>query len=234
MCSISWIVLTRDIRRVLLASLLTVGFIGWCQAGTLTGVIISDHSGPSADAVGEIRLVASERLYRLLYGEPLVRRFSGDVCYDIGAIWTVEFHVLPDSALEIESASCTGDVDEPVHRSWLLVRSYLHSPQSSEGLLSQRWRKSLEFTRYSESLKGINLSDFSSLGKRGTCIDVTHRSPDRIRLDAGIDCYISLAGEPVDLIFSCVRPRESDKWEIDRIEISKGRKGRGDASVPFH
>ena len=193
-------------------------------ADDVTGVVLSDHSGPSGHASGTLELAVVGKVQTLYYGEPLVRRFRAAVCRDIGAVWTVSLRATADSTLVIARASCHGRVDEDVHSSWLLVRDYLEAMMKSQPAavdsVSARWRSSPEYRVYATKTSDLDLSGYQRFGRDGRCIDVGHkRDKDRIELTAGPDCSVDISGKAVNLFFTLHRNLDKGKWEIDKIEI---------------
>ena len=191
-------------------------------AGDITGVLLSDHSGPSGRASGTVELAVGGSVQTLYYGEPLPRNFRSVVCRDIGAVWTVSVQAMQDSTLNIERATCDGRVDEDIHSSWLLVRDYLDlTMKSAPGaldLVSAHWRSSPEYRRYAAETKNLDLSGYASFGKGGRCVDVGEHGKDRVELTAGPDCSIVLSGKTVSLVFTIIR-FDNRRWEIGRIRL---------------
>jgi hypothetical protein len=222
---ILWTASSRAVRQITVVLVcLTIG-PKLCGAETLKGVVFSDDSGPSADATGMVQLAVGKTVYDLYYGEPLKREFRSKTCWDIGAIWSVVVRMLPelDSTREIDSVSCTGQVDDNAHGPWLVVRDYLQVAQdpsrSPYGLLSARWRASPEFRQYEAKVKGLDLSGYGFFGVGGRCIEVVKvERAGRTRLRAG-ECALYLSGKLVDLVFTVVRNARSHQWEIDEIKV---------------
>lgn len=190
----------------------------------LTGTVMSDHRGPSGHAAGVIQLGFGARVHTLYYNEPLARHFSSDLCYDIGAIWSVRYYMSAHSVPDLWSVSCTGAVTEAVHGPWLVVREYLGSTSrlspSAAKLLSQGWRESYRGREYLKLARSLDLSDYQSFGKKGTCIDVVRiQETDRAVLRAGGDCYLTLSGDHVSLVFTVAKNGSAGSWEIEGIEI---------------
>ena len=194
-----------------------------CCAGSLRGTVFSDHSGQGPHRVGTLWLAVGSKVHELDYGEPVPRHFTSQLCWDIGAIWSVVYQVLPDSSRDISSVDCTGQVDENAHGPWLLVRDYLQlagdRSTSSRGMLSSRWRASPEFQEYEAKVRDLDLSWSRLHGRPGRCIDVVKVERERTELRAGGDCGLSLSEKPVDLFFSVLRNNRTDRWEIDEIKV---------------
>jgi hypothetical protein len=194
-----------------------------CSAATITGTILSNHSGPTADASGMIKIAVANQVRSLYYDQSLRRHFGTDSCLDIGAIWTVEYRSLPDSSLYADRAICDGKVDEATHEAWLVVRGYLAGtdarPSDWPKLFSSRWISSHDGQEYEHQTVGLDLGDYHRFGSSGTCVDVTEARSGAVHLEAGGDCHLVLSGKPVDLVFTVVRDREAMRWKIDRIEI---------------
>lgn len=219
----SWIASAR-LSRNLTAVLLLCGLHSTAYPASFSGVVYSNHSGPSSDASGILDLWVQDKLYTLYYGEPFPRDFKSNTCRDIGAIWSVEVRTLPDGTLYVDRAKCTGAVYEVVHKPWQLVTEYLktvgQNPELSRSLLSQPWRSSVEFRKYTEAIRDLRVSDYERFGHGGTCIDVVRvEGPDRVELSAGVDCYIFIKRKPVDLLFTIARSTSTRSWEIDRVQI---------------
>jgi hypothetical protein len=188
----------------------------------MTGILLSNHSGPSADASGIIQLAIGSKVHSVYYDQSLQTHFGTESCADIGAIWTVEFHSLADSSLYADRAICDGKVNELVHNAWLLIREYLATmdvrPSAWPKLFSSEWISSPEGQEYELKAGQLDLTGYHSFGNKGLCIDVTERQLRVVRLEAGADCHLVLSGEPVDLVFSVAKQIEGKRWRIDRIE----------------
>jgi hypothetical protein len=200
----------------------TSGF-GPCRGEALKGVVFSDHSGEGPHRVGTIQLAVGNTVHELTYAEPLPRRFGSEACWDIGALWSVVYQVLPGGSRDISRVSCTGQVDENAHGPWLVARDYLqlagsHSTSSSS-MASSRWRSSPEFQKYEEKITALDISAYLLHGRPGRCIEVVNVGRDRAQLRAGSDCYLSLAKEPIYLYFSVLRNTKNGRWEIDEIKV---------------
>jgi hypothetical protein len=191
--------------------------LGVCQAQSLTGIVYYNNSGPSGKGVGQIDLVVGEKLWELQYRKPL--RLGRPICRDVGAIWTVVVEPRSRSGDWISSATCEGKAEELVHGPWLVVRQYLdrlaaESIASSTQLLSSRWQASPEFEQYAKGTDTLDLS------KYGQCLQARPVQPsDQARVHAGIECYLSRQGRPVELSFDVLRNPTLQRWEIDRIGI---------------
>ena len=213
----------RALWQVGVIVLFASGGIRPCGAESLKGVVFSDHSGEGPHRVGTVQLAVGNKVHDLDYGEPLSRHFESEVCWDIGATWSVVVRVLPDLSRDISSVSCTGEVDENAHGPWLRVRDYLRlvgGPSVSTVLLSSRWRSSPEFRKYEASVKDLDLSDNRLHGTSGRCIDIVKVEPARrTQLRAGGDCFLKVSGKPVDLFFGVLRNSDTGQWEIDEIKI---------------
>ena len=161
-------------------------------------------------------------MHTLYYGAPIAGELKGALCYDIGAVWSVSFHVSErDRAWDLETVECTG-VDENVHGPWLVVRQYLDSadriPPSSTGLFLRRWLSSAKGREYAARSKKLDASNYRRFGAGGECIDVLSApATDRATLRAGADCHLRLSGEPIYLLFHLLRTTQTGRWEIDDI-----------------
>jgi hypothetical protein len=221
---ISWIASSRiAIAAVVFAVWATFGS-KCCLADSLVGVVFSNHSGQGPHASGAIELAVGARTYILYYGEPLTKRFEGHVCYDIGAIWSVVFDVLPDSTRELKTVSCSGETDAVGHAAWSLARRYLNSTPSASSfeLLSANWRSTSAFVTFESEARKLDLTGYHRFGKNGGCIDILSiEQPDAAELRAGADCDLELSGAPVYLLFRVVRHTHTDRWEIADIQIQR-------------
>lgn len=192
------------------------------DAATIRGVVWSNDCGVDANASCQVELATKSGLYRLYYWLPLTRNFARKSCLDIGAVWSVRFHVLSDSSRVIDTGKCDGDVDPMVHSAWLIVRRYLRSPMalvSSQELFSDRWRNSDDPRQLKHWIAGLDTSDYDSFGKRGTCIDVVSvHVPDTTVFSAGPGCFLKVGNKRINLVFTVIRG-EAGISRIDRIEI---------------
>lgn len=190
---------------------------------TLTGVVLSKHSGQGPDASGMIRLAVRDKVYYLYDGEPLDRHFGSQACEDIGAIWSVVV-AFSDGSWDLFGARCKGEVDEAIHAPWLIVVDFMRKMGDQsvmpETMLSARWRSSPDFRVLQERGKRIDISGYRQHSPRGTCIDVvTVDRGSRTQMRAGAECYLELSGKPVDLLFTVVKNPRTRRWEIDEVKL---------------
>ena len=192
-------------------------------AATVTGVILSNHSGQTAGASGEIKLVVANKHYLLYYDHSLQTQFTTDACWRIGMVWTVEYRTLQDSTLYAERATCDGKVNEAMHDAWLVVAEYLSGtdarPSARPNLFSSRWISSASGEKYEHDAVQLDLTDYRGYGRSGTCIDVTGVQSRAIHLEAGGDCHVVLSNLPVDLIVTVIQSDKGKHLEIDSIEV---------------
>ena len=193
------------------------------NAESITGVILSNHSGQGGHASGEVQMATNHGIRTLYYGEPLRRRFMAKLCNDIGAIWSVEIRALADSSWVIENASCSGKVDPDAHSAWSLVREYLENLRNGKQplqLFAPEWRNSSEGVEYFKRSARLDVVNYGQLGRNGSCIDVIAvEQSHKARLRAGVDCYLSIEDKPAALFFSSARDITTGRWQIDRIEV---------------
>jgi hypothetical protein len=197
-----------------------------CSAESMTGVVLSNHGGPTGDASGTIDIATGGHVRILNYDRSLQRHFSAESCADIGdigAIWTVKTRSLTDGGLYAESAACDGGVEKKAHDSWLVVREYLAAgnarPVARPQLFSARWRSSPQGQEYEREAGRLDLSAYRLFGNSGLCVDVVDiGNSGVVRLRAGADCHLTISEEPVDLIFVVRRGASDGRRQIDGIE----------------
>jgi hypothetical protein len=220
MCLDLWTASSR--ARLLVGAFLVYESIwpGLCKAESLKGVVLSDQSGQGPHRVGIVRLAIGNKVLDLNYGEPIARHFRSDVCWEIGAVWSVTVQSLSDSSLDISAVRCSGQVDERANGAWRLVRDYLRlagsQSTSANRLLSARWRSSREFREYETKVTNdLDLTAYRLHGRPGRCIEIVKLDrSDSAQLRAGADCYLGM-----ELVFSVVRNMHNSKWEIDELKV---------------
>ena len=189
----------------------------------MTGVVLSNHSGPTAGASGEIKLAVRDKNYSLYYDHSLQTRFTTDSCWSIGMVWSVEYRTLQDSSLYAERATCEGKANKAVYEAWLMLRKYLSGmdarPSASHELFSPLWTSSPAGKEYEKQAAFIDLTDYRRFGMSGTCIDVIGQQPGTILLEAGADCHLTLSKEPIDLILTMSRTNTDKRWQIYDIKL---------------
>lgn len=187
-------------KQVTFAAAVTLTVALGVQSPSVRGVVLSNHVGQGAHASGEVTLATMGGIRSFDYGEPLATHFVSNLCLDIGAIWTVEWHSLPDGSRVVNGARCEGAVDQSVHEAWLLVREYLDEVNSLKAgrFFSAGWRSSAEYREYANRTAELSLADYSRFGRDGRCMDVTSiESSDRAHVRVGADCYVRIGGKPV-------------------------------------
>jgi hypothetical protein len=153
----------------------------------LTGVVYSDHSGPSGNGVGEVQLATKAGLVSLGYQKPVKQSFSNGNCRDLGAIWTVR---TDSSGGALISARCNGTLDRTVHSAWMAVRGYIKSLANAAG----------ETVGYRQGRRGpikvqmngftVDISGYLNFGETGMCLEVNKRIDNHtIIIRSSADCY---------------------------------------------
>lgn len=220
----SWTAFSDRTRHAIVAAefaVFTFAHCIVCSGQAVTGVVYSNHSGPSANASGMVELAVDGRMLTLFYGSPALSRSAPPVCHDIGAVWTVETRADNGSTVMVGYAACSGKVDTVVHDAWLLFRRYVETlKRPPRYLFSPRWRASPEFSAFVAAGKRIDASFYARLDRAG-CVDVLGRRGGALLLRAGVDCALTVDGRPVELRLAIeaipVRGSQIDNGEIRPI-----------------
>lgn len=199
----SWIVFSDAVRYV--TSIAAFAIFAYpcssqCCGETITGVVYSNHHGPSSDAAGMLHVAVGGKVVRIYYGAPALNSGAPPICYDIGAVWSVATRRENDNRVMIGYATCSGKIDRAVHDAWLALRAYIVTRKNpSPSLFSPQWRASPQFTAFIAKGKRINVSSTTRVYRNGECIDVLGQRRDTLRLRAGMDCYLTVDGRPIEL-----------------------------------
>ncbi len=217
----SWIVFSSaTLRSAAVATYVLLTPFLWtrCCAETISGIVYSNHHGVSSDASGMLRLAVNGSVLSVYYGLPVLPRAAPQICYDIGAIWSLETRIELKDRVMVGHARCSGEVDATVHNAWLLSRQYIATRKNpSPTLFSAGWRASPRFSGFIESGQGVDMSRSALVGDVG-CIDILSNERTALRLRAGIDCYLTIKGRAVELRLT-IRRASSGGLEIDEGEI---------------
>ncbi len=222
----SWIVFINFRRATRLLALSLMCFIvgGLCCAAVVSGVLVSDHIGEGRHPAGVVVLQTPAGDYTVEYTRPVAGQFEADGCWEPGARWVASIRRTPDGSWNLERAKCGGQFDSSLHKPWLVVQNYLTAladPKNAEfGPFSAAFRSSDAFSQFARQIKAIDLVGYNQLGRRGTCLDIRRTdTPMRVRIEAGADCYISVAGAPANMSFLVTYNPKTSQWEIDSIFI---------------
>lgn len=209
------------------ASLRIVFLFAWVVSAhllhgqSIVGVVYSNTIGNGRHAAGSVDLGVDGKVVKLNYAAPLDQHFSGVVCNEIGAIWTVDVQRF-DNSLYIKSVSCAGQFDKDIHESWALVRDYLSGlPRSVSRsvALSARYRSSREFALFREQVNSHELNFYFGSDEVSRCLRVTEAARSRA-ISIAVNCPIELRSKLVGLLFELGLDRASGNWEIDAIKIN--------------
>jgi len=199
-----------------------VFFASCVWARTLTGVVYSHDSGASGRGTGTIEFGIGEEVYELRYQKPLVKRFNHPACDDLGAIWSVLVKDLADREAFILSVECRGQLDDSIHKPWLVVREFLSNIaekrfEKAASLILPGWRSSPEYEDVWGVLSRLKMDKYQEKPD-GRCLQVVNRSGSiRCRLE----CGVRNNGKFVEMLFSMVELPDSLLWKINRIEIEE-------------
>jgi hypothetical protein len=198
--------------------------VGNCHGATFNGILYSDESGPSGKGAGEIRLYVNLKVFEIHYRKPFSNEFAGPICYEPGAIWTVNTRSDADSNLEIVSATCAGQVDHTVHDAWLLVKSFLSELPLNAGkaveMLSKKWQRSEEFHATQGMIATLRLDDYATFGRGGRCLAVISVTREgSVSVSAGDNCYLHSDHGPTTMRVEVARVPGAPKPLITKIEL---------------
>ena len=157
----------------------------------VTGIVYSDHSGPSAKGAGELELATKTGLIRIHYQKPIRQEFSNATCREVGAIWTVQTggrEALGED--ELVTAHCEGKIDAAVHGAWIAVKSYIekaahHSGYSLGYQPDRRGPVQVDMG----GLK-VEMSGYLNFATTGMCLEMHDRvNASTIIIASSPDCY---------------------------------------------
>lgn len=199
---------------------------GWSTPNEehFTGVLYSNHGGPSGKGSGEIRLRTGSRVYEIWYQKPIEAEFAGSVCYEMGAIWDVVVRAELGRRV-LQKAKCDGKVDRAIHSAWMTVRLYLDCRMGNPGAscaeyFSSHRRRSKSLVKQLSQLADMDLAEYRKFGGRGLCLAVGEAAGRSVAISAGIDCSIRWRGEPADVIFWTVGIPGTSFALIDKLELT--------------
>ncbi len=187
--------------------------VGTAHGRELTGVVYWDHGGPTGHATGMLGIATRTGIVPIHYQKPYKARFASSSCTDVGAIWTVRMQPIDGGGEELESASCAGSVDVPIHSAWLAVKSYITSTAEAAGykLGFQLGRRGPLPAR----MNGINVDLFGylSFGLSGMCLEMSKQvNRETIVIRSSSDCYF----DP-DLEFRVIEV-QTNVWRVDSVK----------------
>lgn len=169
------------VLHVMAFSLLLVKDTGWAAERQVTGVLISDESGVSAQGTGTLRVLSRNKIYEFFYQKPYPQSFAEPGCRELGARWTVRFKSRSGSSvgLQIVSASCTGESDESVRSGVALVLQYLDHLAKAQypeayNLLGKSLRSRQSYEAFLLEVRKLNLENYQLFGTR--CLEILSRS----------------------------------------------------------
>ena len=179
----------------------------------LTGVVYSDHSGPSAHGVGHLSLATKGGLAEIDYAKPIEGRFSTMTCWELGAIWTV-WTGQTDAGEELIRAQCNGAVDEAVHSAWNAAHDYIDTTARAAGHETgfQPNRRGPIFVTLKEVK--VELSGYLQFPGRGMCLEVKERvNRSTVIIATSADCYFYPG---VNFVVERISP---SAWSVKREEV---------------
>jgi hypothetical protein len=172
-------------KLVLIATCFFVWNHGCLFGREVTGVVYSDHSGPSGHGTGKVQLSTKAGLVSFHYQKPVKQRFSNPNCGDVGAIWTVRAE---DN--ELISVRCDGLLDERVHSAWMAVRNYIRSIAETAGHTLGYKPNRPRPLRVRMSGIDVDISGYLDFGESGMCLDMYKRVDSKsIIIRSSADCY---------------------------------------------
>jgi hypothetical protein len=176
----------------------------------LTGVVYSNHSGPSANGAGRVQLSTKTALVGIHYQKPIKLDSSDHRCYEVGAVWTVQ-----TSQSELLKAHCAGKLDEDVHSAWMAVRSYIKTVANGVGqeLGYQPSRRGPVRARMGEV--DVDLAGYLNFGSTGMCLEMKeHIDGNAIIIESSADCYFI-----PELEFRVERTLQAT-WQVTRVKAA--------------
>ena len=197
-------------KRPLGALLWLTALPGVLSARELTGVLYSEHSGPSATGTGEARIATADGMVvSLFFQKPVKKVFSKAVCNDLGAVWRVTTEVLPERGETLVAATCTGQINVAVHSAWLGVKRFLEVLAQGEAQGSERLSAGERSAASHINWTTIDLSGYSRYGQNGKCLEVDRQvGRDIVNIRTSLDCLIDTAFEfRVGLV-------SGDAWQV--------------------
>ena len=171
----------------------------------ITGVMLSDQGGVSADAVGMLRLEANGRVYSFDYA--LKSSGSNVGCMIVGAILEVE-------AVDVRSRSgtatrirCTGGRVTRLYEAQATVRAYLqayldHNSELARSFLPATGRREID-TLNRARLDDVSEESLRSVVRRPSCLEAapSSRNDGATKLSISVDCHPQYMGNPARIDF---------------------------------
>ena len=203
-------VLRREVvRSSLLAVCILIMKASPLAGRDLTGIVYSNHSGPSGKGVGEVQLSTKSGLIAIPYQKPIKLDSSDARCDEVGAIWTVQTY----RSGALKRAHCAGKLDTDVHSAWMAVRNYLKAVASGVGqeLGYQPSRRGPVKAKMGEL--HIDLAGYLNFGSTGMCLEMKeHVDKNSIIIESSADCYFI-----PDLDFRVERTGQTT-WEVTSVK----------------
>jgi len=182
------------------------------QGRQLSGVVYSDHSGPSAIGAGYVTLSTSVGLIKIHYGKPINGKFTDDRCWDLGAIWNVRTRQEADGTEELVRADCAGRLDVEVHSAWIAVLQYIKSIAERAGHtigFKQERRGPINIEMGGVA---VDIEGYLQFPDRGMCLEMNRRGEGGgVVIHAGLDCYFR-----PEIEFA-VQPDERGQWAVKKV-----------------
>jgi len=200
----------KSLRSSLIATCILIASPSTLLCEELTGVVYSDHSGPSANGVGEVQLSTKTGLVAISYQKPIKMDSADHRCYEVGAIWTVQFE---PQTYELVRVHCVGKLDTDVHSAWMAVRNYIKAVAKAAGqdLGYQPNRRGPVNAKMGEV--EIDLSGYLNFGSTGMCLEMKqHIDNNTILIESSADCYLI---PDIDFRVEQIRPTA---WEVTSVK----------------
>jgi hypothetical protein len=158
---------------------------------TVTGIVYSDHSGPSGHGTGELELATKTGLIRIHYQKPIQQDFSKATCQEVGAIWTVRTRgrdALGDD--ELIRAHCDGRVDPAVHGAWIGAKSYIEKIAKDSGYTLGYQPDRRGPVEVEMGGRKVEISGYLNFATTGMCLEMHARlNAHTIIIESSADCY---------------------------------------------
>ena len=186
---------------------------------TLTGIVYSDHSGPSANGTGELELATQTGLIRIHYQKPIREDFSKTTCREVGAVWTVQ----TDGNRELREdelvrAHCDGNVDAAVHGAWIGVKSYIEKAAKDGGYALGYQPDRRGPIQVEMDGRKVEISGYLNFATTGMCLEMHDRlNAGTIVIESSADCYFY-----PDLDFTVARVTQT-LWRVVNVKAVEAK-----------
>jgi hypothetical protein len=158
---------------------------------TLTGIVYSDHSGPSGNGTGELELSTKAGLIRIHYQKPIPQDFRTQRCREVGAIWTVQTGksgILEED--ELVRAHCDGKVDAAVRGAWIGAKSYIEKAAKDSGYTLGYQPDRRGPAQVDMGGRKVEISGYLNFATTGMCLEMHDRlNASTIVIESSADCY---------------------------------------------